>query len=314
MTSTMKRILITGGAGYVGSMLTQSLLNRGYYVRVLDNLTYGGRGLLPCFIFPNFEFIRGDVLDLSVLRNAIDDADAIVHLAAIVGYPACKKSPELAKRVNVDGTIAVASIRRKDQHLIYASTGSNYGAVTGQLCTEETPLGPLTVYGQTKTEAERQAMSGGNATALRFSTAFGVSNRMRLDLLINDFVYQATKNHNLIIYEHAFKRTFIHVTDMVDAFIFCIENPQKVRDQVFNCGDEANNCSKLDVANMIREHVDFYLHLAEIGKDEDQRNYEVSFEKMRKAGFRPKVSVPAGVSELIRAFAALDVPREFANV
>jgi len=310
----MKRILITGGAGYVGSVLTPALLNRGYHVRVLDNLAYGGRSLLPCFVYPNFEFVRGDVLDLPLLRRATEDVEVIIHLAAVVGSPACKRAPEVAKRVNVDGTIAVDSIRRKDQPIVYASTGSNYGALAGQLCTEDTPLSPLTVYGQTKTEAERGVMSSGNATALRFATAFGVSNRMRLDLMINDFVYQATKNRHLIIYEHAFKRTFIHVTDMVSAFIFCLENPQKVRDQVFNVGDEANNCSKLEVAEMIKQRADFHLHLAEIGQDEDLRNYEVSYEKMRRAGFRPKVSVPAGIDELLRAFAALDLPREFANV
>jgi len=311
----MMRVLVTGGAGYVGSVLIPELLNRGFYVRCVDRLMYGGRGLLPCFIYPNFEFVRGDVLDPQLMAGALSDMDAVIHLAAIVGFPACNRDADLARKINLDGTVLVDQTRRPDQPLIYASTGSNYGAVVGQLCTEDTPLSPLTVYGETKTQAERHVMASGNATAFRFATAFGVSNRMRLDLLINDFVRQAVKDRNLIVYERTFKRTFIHVRDMARAFIFALENWDRVRDEVFNVGDERNNYSKADVAELLHTKLEFYLHYAEIGTDQDKRNYEVSYEKLRQLGFECQITVEDGVDELIRAFGVLDPTNtEFTNV
>ncbi|MFQ5881343.1 MAG: NAD-dependent epimerase/dehydratase family protein [Candidatus Methylomirabilales bacterium] len=308
------RILVTGGAGYVGSVLVHMLLGQGYSVRVLDNLMYGGRGLLPCFADRRFEFIRGDIREEEPVRGALDGVDLIIHLAAIVGFPACKKDPRLAEEVNVLGTKNLDRLRSRDQLMIFASTGSNYGAVAGDLCTEESPLSPLTVYGQTKTEAERYLLDSGNAICLRFATAFGVSNRMRLDLLINDFVYRAIRERNLIIYEKSYKRSFIHVRDMGRSFVFAIEQADRMRDNAYNVGSESMNYSKEDVALKIRERIEFYLHFADIGRDEDQRNYEVSYEKIRRLGFSTTLGVDEGIDELIRALQVVEVKNEFLNV
>jgi len=308
------KILVTGGAGYVGSTLVPMLLSAGHEVLVLDNLMYGGGGILPLFGLDGFDFIRGDVTDAATLKRALRGRDAVIHLAAIVGYPACKREPDLAVKVNLEATRLLNALREPDQRVLFASTGSNYGAVVGELCTEETPLRPLSLYGETKTKAEQELLKGGNVVVFRFATAFGVSPRMRLDLLINDFVYAAVRNRNLLVYEATFKRTFIHVRDMARAFLFALEHYDRMRDHAWNVGSESNNYSKRDVAHLIRRYVDYYLHFAEVGTDEDQRNYVVSYEKIEAAGFRCKVSVEAGIRELIAAATALDVSNPYANV
>lgn len=308
----MKKILVTGGAGYVGCGLVLELLQKGYSVRVVDSLMFGGRGLLPCFSYKTFEFKKADLRDRKNVEQAMDGVDAVIHLAALVGYPVCKREPKLAEETNVGITQHVVDLK-KNQELYYASTGSNYGAILGDLCTEKTQLNPLTAYGTTKTRAEK-IMQDSGAVVYRFATAFGVSNRLRLDLLINDFVYRALKERNLIIYEKHFKRTFIHVRDMTSAFVFALENHSKMKGEVYNVGHESMNFSKEDIAMKLRERLDFYLHFAEVGKDEDQRNYEVSYEKIRKLGFETKVSIDEGIDELIRAMAVVEVKNEYANV
>lgn len=290
------------------------LLQAGHKVRVLDNLMYGGRGLLPCFASRNFEFIRGDVRDKDSYRKALDGVEAIINLAAIVGYPACKRDPRLAEETNVGGVRNLVELRKKDQLILQASTGSNYGAVIGELCTEESPLSPLTVYGRTKTEAEEVLVKGGNCIRYRFATAFGVSNRMRLDLLVNDFVYQAVKIKNLTIYEKTFKRTFLNVRDLADSFLFALANRSKMVDQVYNVGHESMNASKEELAKLVRQKIEFYLHFADIGEDEDKRNYEVSYERIRKLGYAPKVSMDEGIDELIRCMSVIEIRNDFSNV
>jgi nucleoside-diphosphate-sugar epimerase len=308
------KLLVTGGAGYVGCSLVPYLLAQGHRVRVLDDLLYGGRGLLPCFVERGFEFVKGSVLDEGTVRRALDGVDAVIHLAAVVGYPACKRNPRLAHEVNVEGTCLVERLRAKDQPILFASTGSNYGAVVGSLCTEDTPLNPLSEYGTTKTAAERLLLDAGNTVCYRFATAFGVSPRMRFDLLVNDFVYQAKINKNLILYERTFKRTFIHVRDMARAFAFALDNYEAMRDDVYNVGSEEMNYSKEEVAVLLREKLDFYLHFAEIGKDEDQRNYEVSYVRIRGKGFKTEIDMNTGIDELISAVDLLVVRNEFSNV
>lgn len=308
------RILVTGGSGYVGSVLVPHLLSHGHKVRVFDSLMYGGRGLLPCFAYPGFEFIKGNVLDEAKLKQALKDTEAVIHLAAIVGYPACKRDPRLAQEVNLEGTKLLERLRSKDQPILFASTGSNYGAVIGSICTEETPLNPLSEYGVTKTAAERHLLDAGNVVCYRFATAFGVSSRMRFDLLVNDFVYQAKINKDLIIYERSFKRTFIHVRDMARAFAFALDNYAAMRDDVYNVGSEEMNYNKEDVALLIKKKVDYYLHFAEIGKDEDQRNYEVSYAKIRGKGFKTEIDMETGIDELIQAADMLVLRNEFSNV
>ncbi len=308
------KILVTGGAGYVGSELIPHLLHEGHTVRVLDSLMFGGRSILPCFGSPNFQFVKGDIRDATAVQECVKDVDTIIHLAAIVGYPACKKDTRLAKEINVDGARVVNEARSKSQRLIFASTGSNYGALVGDLCREDTPLNPLTDYGKTKTEAEKIFLDRGNVVIYRFATAFGISPRLRLDLLINDFVYRAVKERNLIIYEKHFKRTFIHVRDMGRSFQFALRNFEKMKDQAYNVGSEHQNFSKEEIARLIQKHVRYYLHFAEVGKDEDQRNYEVSYQKINALGFQTTVSVEQGIEELIAAMQVIEVHSEYSNV
>ena len=308
------RILVTGGAGYVGSVLVPHLLARGHKVRVLDNLMYGGQGLLSSFAYPGFDFVKGSVLDEAKLKQALQDTDAVIHLAAIVGYPACKRDPRLAQEVNLDGTRLLDRLRSRDQPVLFASTASNYGAVVGSLCTEDTPLNPLSEYGVTKTAAERHLLDAGNVVCYRFATAFGVSSRMRFDLLVNDFVYQAKINKYLIIYERTFKRTFIHVRDMARASAFALDHWADMRDDVYNVGSEEMNYSKEEVALLIRKKIDYDLHFAEIGTDEDQRNYEVSYAKIRGKGFKTGIDMETGIDEPIKAADLLVLQSDFSNV
>jgi nucleoside-diphosphate-sugar epimerase len=308
------RVLVTGGAGFVGSVLVPQLLARDYEVRVLDNLTFGGRGMLPNFLNPRFEFQRGDVRDEEAVRKALQGVDTIIHLAAIVGAPACKKHPRAAEEINFEATRLIDQTRSRQQPIFYASTGSNYGAVVGDLCTEETPLKPLSIYGDTKTRAELLLLDSGETVVYRYATAFGVSGRMRLDLLINDFCYQAKVNRNLIIYEKAYKRTFVHVMDMARSFLYAIDNYDKMRGQCYNVGDESMNFSKEEIARKIQERADYYLHFAEIGTDEDQRNYEVSYGKINDLGYRTSISVEEGIEELLRAMDAIEIKSEFGNI
>jgi nucleoside-diphosphate-sugar epimerase len=312
--ANLMRILVTGGAGYVGSTLVPILLEQGHKVRVLDSLRFGGHGLLPCCEYRAFELVKGDVCDDAAVANALADVDAVIHLAAIVGYPACKKEPQVALATNVDGTRTLLKHRRPDQRVLFASTGSIYGSVPDYVCNENTPRAPITLYGETKAEAEQLVLDSGNAVAYRFATAFGVSNRMRLDLMPNDFTYQAVRNRNLIVYEGGFKRTFVHVRDMARSFIFALERWDSVKDDVYNVGHESMNFTKEDVARKILKYVDYYLHFAEVGSDADQRNYEVSYEKIRKKGFETTIDLEPGVEELVRAARLIEFQNPFANV
>lgn len=303
----VEKILVTGGAGYAGAILVDKLLDEQYKVRVLDNLMYGQSCHLPFFINKNFEFIWGDIRDEKTVSNALKDVDIILHLAAAVGAPFCSSNPKLAKEINVEGTKNLNSLRSNNQPLIYASTGSNYGKLD-ELCTEKSPLNPTSIYAKTKCQAEKETLDKGNAVALRFATAFGVSPRFRYDsLLINDFVYQACRTKQLVVYEADAKRTFIHVRDMVDSYLFTLNNLDKMRDEIFNVGSEKMNCSKKDIALKIKEKVPLHLFFAEIAEDEDKRNYVVSYEKIRKIGigFETKISLDEGIEELINAFTNL---------
>ena len=308
------KILVTGGAGYIGSILLPKLLEKGYWVRVLDNLMYGGQGLLPHFINKNFYVIRGDIRDSNTVRESISDVDLIIHLAAIVGFPACKKHPDLARTVHIDGTVNIDECRSKNQSIIFASTISNYGAVETSICTEETSLNPLTLYGETKTKAEKLLLDSGNVVVYRFATAVGLSPRLRLDLLVNDFVYQALKNKQLIIYEKHFKRAFIHVTDMARAISFAIENIDRMLDNVYNIGSEAMNFTKEEIALMIQDKIDYFLHFADIGEDPDKRNYEVSYQKIQSLGFKTAISMEETIDELVGGLQAVDIKNIYSNV
>ena len=306
-------ILITGGAGYIGTSLVPILLDLGHNVTVYDCLRFGGNALIPFFRNSNFKFVKGDIRNRDALQKEVVKADAIVHLAAIVGYPACLKEPELARQVNVDATRTLASMVSKEQLVLFGSTGSNYGTLIGEVCTEESPLNPLSHYAITKTEAERIVMDETTAIAYRFATAFGVSPRLRLDLLVNDFVNKAINDRYIVVYESHFMRTFIHVHDIARAFVFAIQNRDKMVGNVYNVGNETMNKSKAEICALIGSKVDYYLHQADYEKDVDERNYIVSYDKISKTGYETITSIEKGVDELINAVRAINIINPFKN-
>lgn len=307
------KILVTGGAGYVGTTLVPQLLAEGYKVTIFDNLMFGGDYIMPFFRNQMFSFVKGDVRDLNTLKKEIKNADIIIHLAAIVGYPACRKDPELAEAVNINGTKNLIKATSNNQLILFGSTGSNYGAVE-EICTEETPLNPLSLYGQTKTLAEKMLLEERTTIAWRFATAFGVSARLRLDLLINDFTYKAITQGYIVIYEKHFMRTFIHVHDMGRAFLFGIKHQDQMKNNVYNIGSEKMNYSKEQICEMIKERTGVYIHYADIEEDADKRNYIVSYDKIDRLGYTTTISVEEGIDELIRALQAIEYKIPYTNI
>ena len=307
------RILVTGGAGYIGCVLVPMLLEADHDVRVLDSLRKGGLGLLPWAANRRLELVRGDVRDPATLREALKGADVIMHLAAIVGYPACQKDPWLARTTNVEGTRNLIQQRSRDQLIIFPSSLSNYGAVEGQLCTEEMKPQPITLYGVTKVEAEALLLETENVIVYRPATAFGLSPQMRLDLLFNEFVYRALKERHLLVYQPHFMRAFVHVRDFAKAFPFALDNAERMTGQIYNLGSESANLTKGDLAQRVREKVDFVLQFAETGEDPDKRDYTVDFSKLRYLGFEADVTIEEGIEEFVRGFPLIDLPGPFSN-
>ena len=307
------KVVVTGGAGYVGSVLVPYLLQNGYEVHVVDNLRFGGEAMLPNFIHPRFHFHKLDVLEHAALREVMKGAEVVVHLAALVGYPACKKWPDEAKRVNVEGSRSVLEAAPAEARFINFSTGSNYGEVMG-VCDEDTPLNPLSLYGETKTAAERMAMERGNTVALRFATAFGLSPRLRLDLMINDFTYQALVNRYLLVYEKHFRRTFIHVHDMARVVHHLVQHWDRAKGRTFNVGHESMNYTKEDIVLLLAKRIRFHHYFAEVGSDEDKRDYEVSYARIRELGFGLDVDIDRGLNELIGGLSLVRIHNPYSNV
>jgi nucleoside-diphosphate-sugar epimerase len=307
------KVLVTGGAGYVGCTLVQQLLMADHAVRVFDNLRKGGNGLLALLVDPRVELVRGDVRDAAAVQAAVAGSDAIIHLAAVVGYPACDRDPWHAREVNIGGTLNVVAARSDSQPIIFPSSLSNYGSVPNGVCTEELQPQPITLYGVTKLEAERRLLGVGNVVVLRPATAFGLSSQMRLDLLFNDFVYRALREGQLVVYQPHFMRAFVHVRDFARALVFALENTHRMLNQVYNLGDESLNLTKGELAQRIAERVGCRLQYSESAADPDKRDYRVDFSKLRALGFRCQSGIDDGIEELIRGLQAIDIRNPYSN-
>jgi nucleoside-diphosphate-sugar epimerase len=301
------QVLVTGGAGYLGSILVPALLERGWGVTVLDRFVHDQTSLLACCAHPGFTAIRNDCRHEGALRRAIAGADVVIPLAALVGAPACAADEVTARTVNLDAIHLLLKLRSLNQRVIFPTTNSGYGiAAPGVACTEESPLTPISLYGVTKVEAERAVLAAGNCVTFRLATVFGAAPRMRIDLLVNDFVYRAVHDRTVVVFEGHAKRNYIHVRDVARAFLHALDNFERMRDQAYNVGLSDANLSKLELCERIRRHVPEFVYLeAPVGEDPDKRDYIVSNEKIERTGFRPAHSLDDGIRELIRGYTML---------
>ena len=296
------KVLITGGAGYLGSNLTRHLLEAGYSVTVLDNLMYDQVTLLHLFGNPKFQFELGDVRDKKLLQELVGLNDVIIPLAAIVGMPACKANPELTVAVNYQQVADIVEVLRDDQKLILPNTNSQYGS-SDSIITEESPFNPLSLYAKTKCDAENTMLAKGNGVSLRLATVFGVSPRMRTDLLVNDFVYKSVVDGYLVLFEAHFKRNYIHVQDIARTFQFIIENYEKCKGHAFNVGLSTANLSKLELAETIKKYIpSLVIKQDDFKEDFDKRNYIVSNEKLESLGWKPIYDLDYGIKQLMSAY------------
>ncbi len=303
------KILITGGAGYKGIVLTGKLLAKGYNVTILDNFMYGYEPVLHMVKNKNLTIIKGDIRNK--IKN-LSEFDLIYHLAGISGYPACSANPHSAHLINVQATRNILRGLSKDQCFIYASTTSFYGR-SGEACNEETPIVPFSVYANTKYLAEQITMEKENAVALRFATIFGFSPKMRIDLMVNDFTYKAVKEGVLVLFDSFAKRTFMHVEDAAGCYIMTMEKFQQMRGNIFNAGGNDMNYSKLEIANMIRAKVDFKIIDSQM-QDKDLRHFLVNYDKIEKIGFRPRISVEEGIDELLKIYSFYEYYSHFKTI
>lgn len=315
MVGMATQVLVTGAAGYTGSILCEHLLDAGYDVLAVDNLMYGQNSLFHLCANPRFSFEYGDVRDERLMKRLVPKADVIFPLAAIVGAPACERDPELARTTNLEAVRLVNRLRSPGQLVIYPNTNSGYGVgEANAYCTEESPLKPISVYGRTKVQAEEELLNSPNAMTLRLATVFGVSPRMRIDLLVNSFTYEAVTRGYIVIYEKDFKRNYIHIRDVADCYLHCITHADQMVGRPYNAGLDAANLSKEELAFAIKKYVPkFYIHFSEVGEDPDKRDYIVSNERLRLAGFEAKRSLDEGIQELIKGYRMMG-RGQFSNV
>ena len=310
-----RRVLVTGGAGYLGSILCEHLIAAGYAVTVLDSLQHGGAPLLHLGASPRFDFVRGDARDEEVMRGLLARHDVVVPLAAIVGASACDRDPQMAESVNLGAIRMLDRLRSPDQLVVFPNTNSGYGTRAElAVCTEDTPLEPISLYGRTKVQAEAELLGRPNAVSLRLATVFGLSPRMRLDLLVNHFVHVAVTQGYLVLFEAHFRRNFVHVRDVADAVLHAIANGGAMAGRAYNVGLDEANLTKAELAERVRAQVPhFHVTEAAIGRDPDRRDYLVSNERLRAAGFVARRGLDDGIRELIKGLAML--PRSpFHNV
>ena len=298
------KILITGAAGYIGSVLVPILLQKGHEVIAVDNFMYKQTSLLECCHFDKFTLINEDVRNAVLIEQQLKKVDAILPLACLTGAPLCDKDPITARAVNFEAIKTILEKRNPDQMVIFPTTNSGYGVgEEGIHCTEETPLRPVSLYGQLKVEIEKIILESGNSITFRFATVFGVSPRMRLDLLVNDFTYRAYHDRFIVLFEAHFKRNYLHVRDAARVFIYGLENFEQMKGEAYNVGLSDANISKAELCEVIKEQLpNFYFTEAEIGEDVDKRDYIVSNKKIEAAGFKTEHSLTYGIKELIKGF------------
>jgi nucleoside-diphosphate-sugar epimerase len=315
MTTPKAHILVTGGAGYIGSILVPALLAREYAVTVIDNFSYGQASLLDCCADENLTIVRGDVRDKDTVAPHASKADIVIPLACLVGAPLCAQKPLEARSINLDAVKMLADLCSANQMIISPTTNSGYGiGEAGKYCTEETPLRPISLYGKLKVELEEYLLNKGHAISFRLATVFGISPRMRLDLLVNDFTYRAVTDRFIVLFESHFKRNYIHVRDVARAFMHGIDHFEEMKGEAFNVGLSDANLSKMELCEEIKKvQPDFHVMESDIGKDPDKRDYLVSNDKIENTGFAPAFSLQQGIWELVKGFQVIR-RNQYANI
>lgn len=298
------RVLVTGGGGYLGSVLCKVLLEQGFHVTALDNFLFKQTTLLDCCPHEHFTVVRGDCRDERVLVECLKDKDIIIPLAALVGAPICDQDRVAAETTNLGAIELLCRLVAPSQMILYPVTNSGYGiGEKGKACTEDSPLRPLTLYGSTKVAAEKVVLERGNSMTFRLATVFGVSPRMRLDLLVNDFVYRAMMDRAVVIFEGHFKRNFIHVRDVTKVFLHGIAHFSAMQGRPYNVGLEEANLSKIELCQAIQKHLPKFVFLeAPVGEDPDKRDYIVSNARILATGYRPDWSLDRGIQELMQCY------------
>ena len=306
------KILLTGGAGYIGSLLATELVNKGHKLTVIDRVDFNLQALNHLFYNKNFEFIRKDLLKIKFNELKIKKYDLVIPLAALVGAPLCAKKPREAKKINQLWIEELVDNLKKNQKIIYPTTNSGYGVgEKDKYCNENSPLKPISLYGKTKVASENVILSHNNSISFRLATIFGCSYRMRTDLMVNNFTLRALKEKKLEIFEPHFRRNFIHIRDVINAFMFSIENFNKMKGEVFNLGLSNANLTKLELANKIKKYIP-HLKIIKVfnRKDPDQRDYFVSNKKIESMGFKAKINLDQGILELLKLY---NVNKNFVN-
>jgi nucleoside-diphosphate-sugar epimerase len=304
----MKNVLITGGAGYIGSSLVQHLLHD-HKVTVVDSLMYDKTSLLGYASNPNFSFVKSDIRDTRVMDGLLQEADIVIPLAALVGFPLCDQYPRDSIEINRDFNVLLAKNKRREQQVIYPCTKSGYGTSDNtKPCTEDSPMNPITLYGRTKVEAENAYRESENCVTLRLATVFGSSPRMRTDLLVNNFVLKALREKSLVLYEDSYKRNYVHVQDVCRAFRFIIDNWESCKNQTFNVGNDSLNCTKRELAEQISAKIPIKIYVTNNVKDPDQRDYVVSSQRVYDKGFECRYDLSRGIDELKTAYSLIDGP------